>query len=66
MHPVAAFGSKVSILPEIRNDAGDGVAFVGLKSHAPMEANVPDVSRTAGRCCHFELAVLGSSWVALL
>lgn len=43
MHPVAAFGSKVSILPEIRNDAGDGVAFVGLKSHAPMEANVPDV-----------------------
>ncbi|CAE7611417.1 cmk-1 [Symbiodinium natans] len=44
MHPVAAFGSKVSILPEIRNDAGDGVAFVGLRSHAPIEANVPDVS----------------------
>ena len=30
------------------------------------EANVPDVSRTADRCCHFQLEVLGSSWVALL
>jgi hypothetical protein len=28
----------VSILPEIQNGAGDGVAFVGLRSHAPVEA----------------------------
>lgn len=43
MHPVASFNSKVSILPEIQNGAGDGVAFVGLRSHAPVEVMVPDV-----------------------
>jgi len=31
-------GRQVSILPEIQNGAGDGVAFVGLRSHAPVEA----------------------------
>lgn len=29
---------KVSILPEIQNDAGDGVAYLSLRSHAPLEA----------------------------
>eukprot|EP00931_Biecheleriopsis_adriatica_P060678 TRINITY_DN36453_c0_g1_i1.p1 TRINITY_DN36453_c0_g1~~TRINITY_DN36453_c0_g1_i1.p1 ORF type:complete len:3105 (+),score=627.80 TRINITY_DN36453_c0_g1_i1:59-9373(+) len=43
LHPVACFGSQVCFLPEIRNDSGDGVAFVGLRNHAAVEARVPDV-----------------------
>eukprot|EP00913_Durusdinium_trenchii_P000863 g802.t1 len=43
LHPVASFSSKVSILPEIQNDAGDGVAYLSLRSHAPLEVIVPDV-----------------------
>eukprot|EP00438_Fugacium_kawagutii_P029005 Skav204719 [mRNA] locus=scaffold1549:143410:146327:+ [translate_table: standard] len=49
MHPLASFNSKVSILPEIQNEAGDGVAYVGLRSHAPVEVIVPDVGGTQGR-----------------
>lgn len=42
LHPVPCFGNKVYFLPEIRNDAGDGVAFVGLKHAMAVEARVPD------------------------
>ena len=45
--PLGCFGPdvvmnhvEVSILPEIQNDAGDGVAYVGLRSHAPLEAGL--------------------------
>ncbi|CAE8637733.1 unnamed protein product [Polarella glacialis] len=43
MHPVPCFGQNIFFLPELRNEAGESVAHVGLRGHAPVEVRVPDV-----------------------
>lgn len=44
MHLVRSFGDrKVAFVPQIRNEAGDGVAYIQLNDEQPVEVRVPDV-----------------------
>lgn len=60
MHPVPRFDGRIAFLPELRNEAGDGVAYMQLLSGGgPVaSARVPDVGGSEAvrlsplhRCC---------------
>lgn len=58
MHPVPLFDGRIAFLPELRNEAGDGVAMVQLRGCNVVSARVPDVGGSEAvrlsplhRCC---------------